>query len=94
MEISALGRMFGYGDIEILTASELGVNKFRHIENPVRFKTALLNAKTLLEQEGGIPVESSSNIPAMISKLADLHAQGVLTDDEFQLKKSELLSKM
>jgi uncharacterized membrane protein YdbT with pleckstrin-like domain len=94
MEISALGRMFGYGDIEILTASELGVNKFKQIENPVRFKTALLNAKTLLEQEGGLPMEGSPDIPATISKLADLRTQGVLTEDEFQQKKSELLSKM
>lgn len=94
MEISALGRMFGYGDIEILTASELGVNKFKQIENPVRFKTALLNAKALLEQTGPTPSEGTSDIPAMISKLADLRAQGILSDDEFQSKKSELLSKM
>jgi len=94
MEVSALGRIFGYGDIEILTASELGVNKFKQIDNPVKFKTALLNAKTILEQSGGIPVEVTSDVPAMISKLADLRSQGVLTEDEFQNKKSELLSKM
>jgi uncharacterized membrane protein YdbT with pleckstrin-like domain len=94
MEISALGRMFDYGDIEILTASELGVNKFKQIENPVRFKTALLNAKALLEQTVGIPLEGTSDIPSMISKLADLRTQGVLSEDEFQQKKSELLSKM
>jgi uncharacterized membrane protein YdbT with pleckstrin-like domain len=56
MEISALGRVFDYGDIEILTASELGVNKFKQIENPVRFKTALLNAKAT-EQTVAIPIE-------------------------------------
>ena len=42
---SFLGRMFGYGDIEILTASDLGVNLFKRIGNPVKFKTAMLNAK-------------------------------------------------
>lgn len=94
MEISALGRLFDYGDIEILTASELGVNKFKQIENPVRFKTALLNAKTLLEQMVAIPTEGTSDIPLMIGKLADLRAQGVLSEEEFQQKKSELLSKM
>src|SRR5512140_2119762 len=45
MSQSFLGRMFGYGDIEILTASELGVNLFHEIANPVGFKTAMLNAK-------------------------------------------------
>jgi hypothetical protein len=94
MEISALGRIFGYGDIEILTASELGVNKFKQIENPVKFKTALLNAKALLEQTGLTPIEVGIDAPTMISKLADLRTQGVLTDEEFQKKKSELLSKM
>jgi uncharacterized membrane protein YdbT with pleckstrin-like domain len=94
MQISALGRMLGYGDIEILTASELGVNLFKQIDNPVKFKTALLNAKTYLEQEGNFPVEVQPDIPAMISKLADLRTQGVLTEEEFQVKKSQLLSKL
>lgn len=49
-----LGRLFGYGDIEILTASELGVNKFTRIKDPVRFKTAMLNAKESLESERGV----------------------------------------
>ena len=48
MSQSFLGRMFGYGDIEILTASELGVNLFHQIANPVEFKTAMLNAKERL----------------------------------------------
>ncbi len=34
------------------------------------------------------------DIPVMISKLADLRTQGVLTDTEFQQKKAELLSKL
>jgi uncharacterized membrane protein YdbT with pleckstrin-like domain len=45
LEQSALGRMFNYGDIEILTASELGVNLFKQIADPIRFKTAMLDAK-------------------------------------------------
>jgi uncharacterized membrane protein YdbT with pleckstrin-like domain len=49
-----LGRLFGYGDIEILTASELGVNKFARIKDPVGFKTAMLDAKESLESERGV----------------------------------------
>ena len=37
------GRMFDYGDIEILTASEVGANVFRSIGGPIEFKTAMLN---------------------------------------------------
>jgi hypothetical protein len=100
MDQSALGRMFGYGDIEILTASELGVNLFKRIDNPVKFKGALINAKAYLEHAGEmapIPVsvpETKMDIPVMITKLADLRTQGVLTEEEFQQKKSELLSKL
>ncbi|OGO73394.1 MAG: hypothetical protein A2Z49_03325 [Chloroflexi bacterium RBG_19FT_COMBO_56_12] len=49
MRQSALGRMFNYGDIEILTASEMGANLFRKIDDPIGFKTAMLNAKDQLE---------------------------------------------
>jgi uncharacterized membrane protein YdbT with pleckstrin-like domain len=102
MSQSAFGRMFGYGDIEILTASELGVNLFKRIDNPIKFKGALINAKAYLEHAGeeapapeAIPSpENKAEIPAMISKLADLRTQGVLTEAEFQQKKSELLAKL
>jgi len=98
MDQSAMGRMFGYGDIEILTASELGVNLFKKIDDPVKFKSALINAKEYLEHEPPPEVrlqpENKPDVPAMISKLADLRTQGVLTEDEFQQKKTELLSKL
>lgn len=44
-----LGRIFGYGDIEILTASEAGINNFRRISHPLEFKRAILDAKERLE---------------------------------------------
>jgi hypothetical protein len=50
LEQSFLGRLLGYGSIEILTASELGVSKFNKIGHPIRLKTAMLNAKGNLNQ--------------------------------------------
>lgn len=47
-EQSFLGRIFGYGDIEILTASEQGANIFRMIARPLEFKVAMLDAKEAL----------------------------------------------
>jgi hypothetical protein len=49
LDQSFWGRLLNYGDVEILTASEIGVNKFNTIADPVRFKTAMLNAKNKLE---------------------------------------------
>ena len=95
MTQSFFGRMFDYGDVEILTASEIGVNLFRRIGDPVKFKTAMLNAKEKLGFEGtGTHAQRAERIPAMIAELDELRKQGILTEAEFQTKKKELLAKM
>lgn len=94
MAQSVFGRIFDYGDIEILTASELGVNLFRQIDNPILFKTAMLNAKAALENSQAVVVESKPSIPSMIAQLAELRKQEVITEEEFQEKKADLLSKL
>jgi hypothetical protein len=97
MDQSFFGRIFNYGDIEILTASELGVNRFNMIGNPVRFKTAMLNAKVKLES-GALdrtPVQPKQpDIAAMIAQLAALREKGIITEEEFQKKKADLLSRL
>jgi uncharacterized membrane protein YdbT with pleckstrin-like domain len=97
MTQSFFGRLFDYGDVEILTASEIGVNMFKRIGNPVKFKTAMLNAKEKLGYEGtgsrGINPRPDS-IPALIDALEELRKKGILTEEEFKAKKKELLAKM
>ena len=97
MDQSFFGRIFGYGDIEILTASELGVNRFNMIGNPVRFKTAMLNAKVKLESgiEDRAPAQPKQpDIPTMIAQLAALREKGIVSEEEFQKKKADLLSRL
>lgn len=94
MEQSIFGRLFDYGDIQILTASELGVNLFRKIDDPIHFKTAMLNAKAALESAQAVVVDKGLNIPAMIAQLAELRRQNVITEEEFQTKKAALLAKL
>jgi uncharacterized membrane protein YdbT with pleckstrin-like domain len=51
---SLLGRILGYGTIEVLTAaSSAGVNFLKQLAHPMEFKTAMVNAKEELEQEFG-----------------------------------------
>lgn len=45
-----LGRIFGYGDIEILTASEAGISNLRLIAKPLEFKRAMLDGKETLDR--------------------------------------------
>ena len=57
---SLFGRMFGYGDLEILTASESGISNLKKLRDADDFKRSMLEAKHELELElsGGRPLPS------------------------------------
>jgi uncharacterized membrane protein YdbT with pleckstrin-like domain len=90
------GRVFDFGDIEILTASEIGVNLFHQIANPVEFKTTMLNAKERLgfDNEARYEGHATADIPSLIARLDDLRKRGIISEAEFQQKKAELLAKI
>jgi uncharacterized small protein (DUF1192 family) len=48
---SVFGRIFGFGDLEILTAADTGVDRFQMIRNPIGFKKAMLDAKHEYERD-------------------------------------------
>jgi uncharacterized membrane protein YdbT with pleckstrin-like domain len=96
MSQSVFGRILDYGDVEILTASELGVNLFRRIAHPIKFKTAMLNQKEAMGM-GDVPVGAAprnADVPTMIESLAQLRKQGLITEEEYQIKKQELLGRI
>ncbi len=95
LEQSLGGRLLDYGDLEILTASELGVNQFSQVGQPVRLKTAMLNAKEKLEHgQAGLGHRSEVDIAGPIEQLDDLRGQGLLTEKEFQQQKGQVLAKL
>jgi uncharacterized membrane protein YdbT with pleckstrin-like domain len=101
---SALGRILNYGDLQILTASEIGVNLFRRIAHPVKFKTEMLNQKEGMSQldifegrAGRVLSEeapSRGDIPELIGELDELRKKGIITAEEFEEKKKALLAKL
>ena len=93
MSQSVFGRIFNYGDIEILTASEFGANLFRRIEEPIEFKIAMLNAKEQLEQGDDLP-QSNLDVVEVIASLDRLRELGILSEAEFTQKKTEVLNKL
>ncbi|NJD26865.1 MAG: hypothetical protein FIA92_01035 [Chloroflexi bacterium] len=51
LEQSILGRMFGFGDLDILTANEESVDRYRLLGQAQTFKKTMLDQKHRLEQE-------------------------------------------
>jgi len=95
---SALGRVLGYGQIEIITGSDLGLNRFENIHDPLGFKRVMLDNKEDLDSLLRQHVDSAAalgpaDVPAAIERLGALRDQGLITVDEFERKKAELLSR-
>ena len=84
--------MLGLVSIEVITSNEeleIKVNK-NAAPNLIEAIEAQRNA---LEGENKTPQELSNPLD-QIEKLADLHAKGILSDDEFSQKKSKLLEEI
>jgi len=67
---SWLGRIFGFGTLDILTAAEesAGIQDYYMLADPVRFKIAMLNQKEKLERPDLAPpprMQASTSAPAM-----------------------------
>jgi uncharacterized membrane protein YdbT with pleckstrin-like domain len=106
---SWLGRIFDYGTLEILTASDVGINEMRQIGHPLDFKRAMLEAKQnynrgfgyLDPQALAAYMQTQDEEPGRygeleetLQKLADLRDRGLLSEDEFESKKRALLSRI
>jgi uncharacterized membrane protein YdbT with pleckstrin-like domain len=100
---SWLGRIFDYGTIEILTASDVGINEMRAIAHPLQFKRAMLDAKHHYQRGFGYLDPQAlaayqagpyGELEETLQKLADLRDRGLLSEAEFETKKRELLSRI
>jgi hypothetical protein len=150
LDQSFLGRIFGYGTLDILTASEEAVSQnladFPMIANPVEFKKTMFDQKQMIEQPdlaapryqrqppmpdmqptdpmppragsdrvavaasgpapadaptpnppgaSAVPVRpSADDVGATLERLAGLRDKGLITAEEYEAKKRELLERM
>lgn len=93
LQQSWLGRIFGYGTIKILTASDEVINTLDRISNPIAFKQAMLNAKADLEPSAGIQTIQASSTQ-LLEELAQLKSRNMITEKEYQEKRKEILRRM
>ena len=104
LEQSILGRILGYGTVQIITGSDIGVDIFKHIARPVHFKTEMLNQKEDLAELDSYGARArrvlaeesptSGDIPELIAELDELREKGIVTDEEFEKKKADLLGRI
>ncbi len=99
---SVLGRILNYGDLEIITGSDIGTNVLRRLAQPVNFKKTLLDQKAhLSDASEDLPVRRATAAPGdeedplkKIAELDDLRKSGALSDAEYQQAKAKLLAKL
>jgi uncharacterized membrane protein YdbT with pleckstrin-like domain len=99
MTQSLFGRMFGYGDIQIITGSEIGVNSLTGIADPFAFKRALLEAKMGSDRQEGMPGRPNGRDTVdernerLLDALAELRDAGHITQAEFEERRGQLRSR-
>ncbi len=92
-------RLFGFGDLVIESAGEQGsqmvdnVRKPLHVQNEI-YKQMEANENKKFDRVGRTVAPAPASIPEQIEKLAELRNTGVLTEQEFQSKKKELLDRL
>jgi uncharacterized membrane protein YdbT with pleckstrin-like domain len=83
-------RLLGFGDLVIESAGEMGQSRFSNIPKPDEFQAQLYRVR-----EDRARALSTSEPPSdTLATLARLHADGVLTDEEFAAKKAKLLDEI
>jgi len=143
---SIFGRMFDFGDLTVLTASESGIEKMRMLRSPIVYKKKMLDAKhdyeVDMERAGWAPsppirdgapagtvapsgspatapLDDTTSTPApsqapvaaapaapapqrvdpdevtrTLASLADLRDRGAISPEEYERKKTELLTRL
>jgi uncharacterized membrane protein YdbT with pleckstrin-like domain len=94
---SLWGRLLSYGDVEIDTASDTGVSRFHNIANPLELKRTIMVAAEQYRAGGsGGPAVMAAG-PSGAERLRQLKAlldDGLISKEEFEVKRRELLAQL
>jgi len=93
------GRLLGYGDVEIDTASENGAEVFPRISQPLAFKravdAAIIAFRNAPSGQAAVAASSSSSSGAeRIRQLKRLLDDGLISPAEFEAKRKQLLDQI
>lgn len=93
------GRLLGFGDVEIETASEQGIIRFANVARPLELKNAIVGA---MEQYRGslraaAPYPVAAPAPSGAERMRQLRAlydDGLISLEEYETKRRQLLQEL
>jgi hypothetical protein len=105
LQQNLFGRLFGWGDLDILTAADTAIDRYRMLRGAPSFKKTMLDQKHALEMEvvrmpspalraGGARSMTADEVTKALNDLADLRDRGALSPADYETKKQELLGRL
>ncbi len=97
------GKIFGYGNVQIQTAAEIGSTNYSMVSSPKRLKDTItqmqeeykdFQIKRQASEMANAMMNSKQNqidIPSELERLFDLMQKGAITEEEFNTRKQKLL---
>jgi uncharacterized membrane protein YdbT with pleckstrin-like domain len=98
------GKIFGYGNVQIQTAAEIGSTTYFAVENPKELKDTITHMQEEYKQHqikkqanelaNAIVAGQQNNktdVAAELEKLYELKLKGILTDEEYNNRKTKIL---
>lgn len=98
---SVWGRIFGFGDVMIDTASETGTAVFRNISRPLDFKRAIVSVseqyRAAFRHSGPVLAAAAPAVPSAADRLRDLKRlldEGLVSQEEYEAKRRRLMEEL
>jgi uncharacterized membrane protein YdbT with pleckstrin-like domain len=97
---TALGRLLGYGTLEIITASDSGINRLEFLPRPLVFKRAMLQAAESRERPpvpttaAAAPAPAGRSAADRLAELDELRRRALVSDEEYRRKRAEILADL
>ena len=90
------GRLLGYGNVEIDTASEHGCTRFADIARPLELKSAIVAASEAYRSRRFAPAAApaASSGADRLRQLKALLDDGLISQEEFEMKRRKLLEEI
>jgi uncharacterized membrane protein YdbT with pleckstrin-like domain len=102
---SFFGKIFGYGNVQIQTAAEIGSTTYFSVENPRELKDTithmqeeykLYQIKIQASEFANVMATGQQNtktaVAAELEKLYELKQKGILTEEEYNNRKTKILN--